>query len=65
KAFVTDRYHQPADEYSPDWNLTGAAQDAALLFDFGQQLANSTTWPEWKAGSEFKAERDKSAGQRK
>ena len=65
KAYVTDRYHQPADEYSPDWNLTGAAQDGALLFALGQQLANSDEWPEWKAGSEFKAERDKTAGERK
>jgi Zn-dependent M28 family amino/carboxypeptidase len=65
KAFVTDRYHQPADEYSPDWDLTGAVQDGGLLYELGRQLANSDEWPEWKAGSEFKAERDKTAAARK
>jgi Zn-dependent M28 family amino/carboxypeptidase len=65
KDYVTNRYHQPADEYSPDWNLTGVAQDGGMLFDLGEKLANSREWPEWKAGSEFKAERDKSAAQRK
>jgi Zn-dependent M28 family amino/carboxypeptidase len=65
KDYVTNRYHQPADEYSPDWNLAGVAQDGGMLFDLGETLANSREWPEWKAGSEFKAERDKSAAQRK
>ncbi len=65
KDYVTYRYHQPADEYSPDWNLKGVAQDGGMLFDLGYKLANSREWPEWKAGSEFKAERDKSAAERK
>ncbi|HEX5377334.1 MAG TPA: M28 family metallopeptidase [Phenylobacterium sp.] len=63
--YVANRYHQPADEYSPDWNLTGAAQDGGMLYDLGRRLANSSEWPEWKEGSEFKAERDKTAGDRK
>ena len=65
KDYVTYRYHQPADEYSPDWNLGGAAQDGGLLYDLGRKLANSREWPEWKDGSEFKAERDKTAAMRK
>jgi Zn-dependent M28 family amino/carboxypeptidase len=65
KAYVTDRYHQPADEYSPDWNLNGAAQDSGMLIDLGTKLANSDEWPSWKDGSEFKAERDKTAAARK
>ena len=36
-----------------------------MLFDLGEKLANSREWPEWKAGSEFKGERDKTAAQRK
>jgi Zn-dependent M28 family amino/carboxypeptidase len=64
QVYVTNRYHQPADEYSPDWNLTGVAQDGGMLFDLGEKLANSREWPAWKAGSEFKAERDKTAAQR-
>ncbi len=65
KDYVTYRYHQPADEYSPDWNLKGVAQDGGMLFDLGYKLANSREWPEWKPGSEFKAERDKTAAERK
>ena len=65
KAYTTDKYHQPADEYSPDWDLSGAAQNAEMLLDLGTKLANSREWPEWKAGSEFKAERDKTAAARK
>jgi Zn-dependent M28 family amino/carboxypeptidase len=59
------RYHQPADEWSPDWNLAGAAQDGALLHDLGRALANSRRWPDWKTGSEFRAVRASTAAQRK
>jgi hypothetical protein len=30
-----------------------------LLFMIGKRLAFETTWPAWKAGSEFKAIREK------
>ena len=60
KDFEAKRYHQPADEYDPKWNLRGAEQDARLLFRIGQQLASETTFPQWKPGSEFKATREKS-----
>ncbi|MDO8377349.1 M28 family metallopeptidase [Phenylobacterium sp.] len=65
KAYTADKYHQPADEYSPDWDLTGAADNAEMLLELGTKLANSREWPTWKAGSEFKAERDKTAAARK
>lgn len=65
EAYVRDRYHQPADEFDPNWDLTGMSQDLAILFDLGTQLANSREWPEWKPGSEFKAARDKTAALRK
>jgi Zn-dependent M28 family amino/carboxypeptidase len=65
EAYVRDRYHQPADEFDPNWDLTGMSSDLAILYDLGTQLANSREWPEWKAGSEFKAARDKTASARK
>ena len=65
KAYTADKYHQPADEYGPDWNLEGMAQDAELLYRLGLTLANSGAWPEWKAGSEFKAARDATASARR
>jgi Zn-dependent M28 family amino/carboxypeptidase len=51
-------YHAPSDEIKPDWDLTGAADDAQLLFMVGYQVANAATFPEWKPGNEFKAARD-------
>jgi hypothetical protein len=33
-------------------------QDVQLLFEVGYQVANGDKFPEWKAGSEFKAKRD-------
>jgi len=65
EAYTRDRYHQPADEFDPNWDLSGMAQDLAIAFDLGQKLANSREWPEWKPGVEFKAARDKTAAQRK
>ena len=65
KDYVTNRYHQPGDEYSASWDLSGAAQDGGMLLELGMKLANSKVWPEWKAGSEFKAVRDQSQALRK
>ncbi|WP_374573456.1 M28 family metallopeptidase [Phenylobacterium sp.] len=64
KEYVTNRYHQPADQFDDTWNLEGMAQDGDLMFELGDKLANSDEWPVWKDGSEFKAERDKTADQR-
>jgi Zn-dependent M28 family amino/carboxypeptidase len=58
--YTTKRYHQPDDEYSPNWDLSGLAQDAALLHALGRRLANSRDWPTWGDDSEFRAIRDKS-----
>ncbi|MCJ2178875.1 M28 family metallopeptidase [Novosphingobium album (ex Hu et al. 2023)] len=63
-AYTGKCYHQACDAYGPDWNLDGAVQDIDLIGTIGEELANSRAWPQWKAGSEFKAIRDKSAGER-
>ncbi len=63
--YLKFRYHQPADEWSPNWNMAGGVQDLTLYYDLGRDLANSRNWPGWKAGSEFKALRDKTAASRK
>ena len=57
--YVAQYYHKPADAYDPKrWNLDGAVDDVHLLYQVGRNLANSTKWPGWKEGSEFKAIRD-------
>ena len=57
-------YHQPDDDWSADWDLTGMAADADLLHAVGLRLANSPDWPNWSADSEFRAARDRSAAER-
>ena len=52
--YTTNCYHQPCDDWNPLWDLRGAAQDVALLYDVGRSLANSNRWPDWNAGSEWK-----------
>ena len=56
--YTAHHYHQVSDEVNPEWDLSGAAQDMQLLFEVGDQVANSNKFPEWKSGTEFKAKRD-------
>ncbi|MGH6967014.1 MAG: M28 family metallopeptidase [Phenylobacterium sp.] len=63
--YTTKCYHQACDNWTPAWDLRGAAADVALLLDAGGQLANSTVWPDWNAGSEFKAVRAQTKSERK
>ncbi|HYW14689.1 MAG TPA: M28 family metallopeptidase [Allosphingosinicella sp.] len=63
--FTANCYHQTCDEWRPDLDLGGAAQDVALLYDVGRELAFGRDWPGWKAGSEFRAIREESAAARR
>ena len=63
--YTNHRYHQPGDEWSAKWDLTGLVQDATLYYEIGNALANSRQWPMWRETSEFKAARDASAADRK
>ncbi len=65
RAYTADKYHQPSDEFDPTWDPKGFVADGTMLFDLGQKLANSRSWPEWKDGAEFKAARDKTKALRK
>ncbi len=56
--YTSKDYHAPSDEVKPDWDLSGAVEDAQLLFLVGYNVANASTFPEWKPGNEFKATRD-------
>ncbi len=63
--YTANCYHKQCDAWSADWDLRGAAQDVALLYEMGKLLAQPGAWPNWKDGSEFKPIRDKSAASRK
>ena len=56
-------YHKVSDEIKPDWDLAGAVDDAQLLATIGYRVAQADKFPEWKAGSEFKAKRDETMKQ--
>ena len=63
--FTSRCYHQTCDEWRPDWNLAGAAQDVALAYRIGRRLANSRDWPQWREGSEFRSVREQSTARRR
>lgn len=62
KDYNENRYHAPADEYAPTWDISGTIQDMQLLFDVGLKLSKESAFPGWQKGSEFKAVREKSMG---
>jgi Zn-dependent M28 family amino/carboxypeptidase len=62
--YVAHRYHQPGDEFSPDWTYAGMAQQTELFYRLGRALSDSGVWPNWHAGDEFRAIRDASAAAR-
>ncbi|MEN3748023.1 M28 family metallopeptidase [Sphingomonas sp. HF-S3] len=58
--YTTNRYHQPSDEYDPNWDWSGAIQDLNIFFWMGRELADGTTWPAWYKDAEFREIREKS-----
>ena len=58
KDYIANRYHKVTDEVQPDWTFEGAAQDTTFLIEVGLRIANGDTWPQWRAGNEFKPKRD-------
>lgn len=58
--YVTEIYHHPADNYDEKaWNVEGLLEDTKLFFAVGYKLCNLNTFPQWKDGNEYKAERQK------
>lgn len=56
--YTKDHYHRVSDEYNLSWVVSGALQDMNMYFKAGLDVANSSAWPNWKEGTEFKAKRD-------
>ena len=59
-AYTTNDYHQPSDEYSKDWDLSGFNDQLTITTNMVLRLANSGEWPKWYEGNEFKAIREAS-----
>jgi len=60
--YTANDYHSPQDEIKPDWDLGGAVQDLQLFLTMGLRVANAAKFPEWRAGNEFRAIREKQLG---
>jgi Zn-dependent M28 family amino/carboxypeptidase len=58
--YTANDYHAPSDHVKPDWDLSGYAEQAKLLLAVAYRVANADRYPEWRAGNEFRAIRDKS-----
>lgn len=58
--YTANRYHQPSDEFDPNWTWDGAIQDLTLHYQIGRMLADGNAWPNWLPGDEFRAIRDAS-----
>ncbi|MBI1210070.1 MAG: M28 family peptidase [Alphaproteobacteria bacterium] len=58
--YRTKHYHQPSDEYDPNWNMANPMEEITALYEVGDRLANSRAWPNWYKGNEFRAIRDRS-----
>jgi Zn-dependent M28 family amino/carboxypeptidase len=63
--YVAKNYHQPSDEWRAEWTFEGMQRDLDILYSLGRDLAGSKAWPNWGKASEFRAARDKTAGERK
>jgi Zn-dependent M28 family amino/carboxypeptidase len=46
-------YHQPSDEFKPDWDYSGAVDDLRFLAELGWRVANSEAMPAYHEGEQF------------
>jgi Zn-dependent M28 family amino/carboxypeptidase len=58
--FTNNRYHKPADNYDPNWDLSGVIEDTKALYAVGKRLGDESTFPQWAADSEFRSVREAS-----
>jgi Zn-dependent M28 family amino/carboxypeptidase len=59
--YMAHRYHQPSDQYSPDWDVRGAIEDLTLYYDVGNRVTHTRRFPRWYPNSEFRVSRDRRA----
>ena len=56
--YIAQHYRQPSDEYDPEFDYSGAVQQARVAFRVGLSVADARAIPVWQDGTEFKALRD-------
>jgi len=60
--YEAHRYHQPSDQFNPNWTYDGMIEDTRLGFFATLSIANNPTLPTWNPGDEFEAARKKALG---
>ncbi len=60
--YTENRYHGPKDEFNEEWDWSGVMADLQLFYQIGRMMAQSTSWPNWNDGDEFRGVRDESCG---
>ena len=58
--YVKNHYHQPSDEYQPNWNFKGLAKITQFGYELGLAAASQPTLVEWQPGDEFEIARKRS-----
>jgi len=70
KEWTNKCYHKTLDACVTDtnsewcWNLDGAVQDLELIYNVGTILAQGSSFPQWREGTEFKHVRDEYMNQK-
>jgi Zn-dependent M28 family amino/carboxypeptidase len=59
--YMRNRYHQPSDQYSPDWDVRGALDDLRLYYEVGMRVASSRRFPRWYPNSDYRESRARRA----
>ena len=63
KQYTAERYHKPADRYTPDMNFAGDVKMAKFGLVLGWQASNAPSLVQWLAGDEFeKARKQRTSG---
>jgi Zn-dependent M28 family amino/carboxypeptidase len=57
--YFAQRYLQPSDVYSQDWNVGGAVIDLTLDYRIGAWLSRTRRFPRWYPNSEFRVSRQR------
>ena len=53
EAYNTTDYHQPSDEYDPNWNFAGAVEDLKFLAQLAWRIAAQEEMPRYNEGDQF------------
>jgi Zn-dependent M28 family amino/carboxypeptidase len=59
--YIEKDYHQPSDEFKPDWDYSGAVEDMQFLAELGWRVANGRTVPAYHPNEQFARPRQNAA----